>query len=50
MAELTMMFDGTRMMHEHILEISNLAAKLKALGMNLDESFLVQFIFNSLPL
>ena len=51
MAELTTMkFDGTRGMHEHILEMSNLVAKLKALGMNVDESFLVQFILNSLPL
>ena len=51
MAKLTTMkFDGTRGMHEHILEMSNLAAKLKALGMNVDESFLVQFILNSLPL
>ena len=51
MVELTTMkFDGTRGMHEHILEMSNLAAKLKALGMNVDEYFLVQFILNSLPL
>ena len=51
MVELTTMkFDGTRGMHEHILEMSNLAAKLKALGMNVDESLLVQFILNSLPL
>ena len=46
----TMKFDGTRRMHKHILEISNLAAKLKALRMNVDESFLVQFILNSLPI
>ena len=51
MAKLTTMkFDGTRGMHEHILEMSNLAAKLKALGMNVDESFLIQFILNSFPL
>ncbi|KAL5697405.1 hypothetical protein ACHQM5_030747 [Ranunculus cassubicifolius] len=50
MAELTTMrFDGTRTMHEHVIEMSNLAAKLKTLGMNVDESFLVQFILNSLP-
>ncbi|XP_024163957.2 uncharacterized protein LOC112170921 [Rosa chinensis] len=35
-------------MHEHVLEMTNLAAKLKALGMNVDEFFLVQFILNSL--
>jgi hypothetical protein len=46
----TMKFDGTRGMHEHIHEMSNLAAKLKALEMNVDESFLVQFILNSMPL
>ena len=51
MVELTTMkFDGTRRMHEHILEMSNLVAKLKALRMNVDESFLLQFILNSLPL
>jgi hypothetical protein len=50
MAELTTMkFDGTRGMHEHILEMTDLAGKLKALGMNVDELFLVQFILNSLP-
>ncbi|XP_059457927.1 uncharacterized protein LOC132187590 [Corylus avellana] len=50
MAELTAMkFDGTRGMHEHIIEMTNLTAKLKALGMNVDEFLLVQFIFNSLP-
>ena len=51
MTELTTMnFDGTRGMHEHILEMSNLTAKLKAFGMNVDESFLIQFILNSFPL
>ena len=51
MAKLTTMkFDGTHRIHENILEMSNLAAKLKALGMNVDESFLVQYILNSLPL
>jgi hypothetical protein len=50
MAELTTMkFDGTRGMHEHIIEMTNLNGKLKALGMNVDEFFLVQFILNSLP-
>ncbi|RVW36528.1 hypothetical protein CK203_072903 [Vitis vinifera] len=48
--EFLRLFDGTRGMHEHILEMSNLAAKLKALGMNVDESFLIQFILNSFPL
>lgn len=50
MAKLTTMkFDGTRGMHEHILEMTNLAGKLKAIGMNVDEFFLVQFILNTLP-
>lgn len=50
MAELTTKkFDGRRSMHEHVLEMTNLAAKLKTLGMNVDEFFLVQFILNSLP-
>lgn len=50
MAELTTKkFDGTRGMREHVLEMTNVAAKLKTLGMSVDESFLVQFILNSLP-
>ena len=50
MAELTTIrYDGTRTMHDHVIEMSNLAAKLKNLGMTVDESFLVQFILNSLP-
>lgn len=50
MAELTTKkFDGMRGMREHVLEMTNIAAKLKTLGMNVDESFLVQFILNSLP-
>jgi hypothetical protein len=43
----TMKFDGTRGMHEHILEMTNLVVKLNALGMNLVEFFVVQFILNS---
>ncbi|TXG48434.1 hypothetical protein EZV62_027728 [Acer yangbiense] len=50
MSNLTnMKYDGSRTMHEHVLEMTNLAAKLKTLGMNVDEYFLVQFILNSLP-
>ncbi|KAK9148100.1 hypothetical protein Scep_006857 [Stephania cephalantha] len=44
----TRKFDGTCEMHEHVLEMTNIAAKLKGLGMNVDEFFLVQFILNSL--
>ncbi|KAG6488269.1 hypothetical protein ZIOFF_057028 [Zingiber officinale] len=45
----TMKFDGSRCMHEHVIEMTNIAARLKSLGMNVDENFLVQFIINSLP-
>ncbi|TXG57881.1 hypothetical protein EZV62_015710 [Acer yangbiense] len=50
MAQLTIMkYDGVRGMQDHILEMTNLAAKLKTLGMTVSESFLVKFILNSLP-
>ena len=50
MAKLTTMkFDGTRGMHEHVLEMTNLATQLKTLEMKVDEFFLVQFILNSFP-
>ena len=45
----TMKFDGSRSMHEHVIEMTNIAARLKSLGMVVDENFLVQFILNSLP-
>nr|KYP55707.1 Retrovirus-related Pol polyprotein from transposon TNT 1-94 [Cajanus cajan] len=45
----TMKFDGSRTMHEHVIEMTNIAARLKSLGMAVDENFLVQFILNSLP-
>ena len=45
----TMKFDDSRTMHEHVIEMSNIAARLKTLGMDVDENFLVQFILNSLP-
>lgn len=42
MAELTnMRYDGTRTMHDHVIEMSNLASKLKSLRMTVDESFLL---------
>ncbi|RVX22568.1 hypothetical protein CK203_012513 [Vitis vinifera] len=50
MAELTTMkYDGQKGIQQHILNMTEKAAKLKALGMSMDESFLVQFILNSLP-
>jgi len=45
----TMKFDGSRTMHEHVIEMINIAARLKSLGITVDENFLVQFILNSLP-
>ncbi|KAA0033348.1 Retrovirus-related Pol polyprotein from transposon TNT 1-94 [Cucumis melo var. makuwa] len=42
-------FDGSRTIHEHILEMTNLAARLKTMGMEVNENFLVTFILNSLP-
>jgi hypothetical protein len=50
MTELTTMkFDGTKSMQQHVLDMTNTAARLKTLGMYVDYSFLVQFIMNSLP-
>ncbi|XP_070005609.1 uncharacterized protein [Nicotiana sylvestris] len=50
MAELTTMeFDGLRSMQNHIIDMTSIAAKLQTLGMKVDDSFLVQFILNSLP-
>jgi len=45
----TMKFDGSRTMHEHAIEMTNIAARLKTLGMAVNENSLVQFILNSLP-
>eukprot|EP00257_Ricinus_communis_P014219 XP_015571841.1 uncharacterized protein LOC107260884 [Ricinus communis] len=50
MSNLTnMKYDGSLATHEHVLEMTTLEAKIKTLGMNMDEYFLVQFILNSLP-
>ncbi|KAG5228069.1 Retrovirus-related polyprotein from transposon [Salix suchowensis] len=39
MADLTTIkFDGTRSMHEHVIEMTNLAAKLRNLGMTVDDT------------
>jgi len=45
----TMKFDASRTMHELVIEMTNIAARLKSLGMAVDENFLVQFILNFLP-
>ena len=50
MAELTTMkYDGKKGIQQHILNMTKKAANLKALGMGMDESFLVQVVLNSLP-
>jgi len=45
----TMKFDGSRTMYEHVIKMTNIKARLKTLGMTMNENFLVQFILNSLP-
>ena len=45
----TMKFDGSRIMHEHVIEMKNIVARIKTLGIAVNENFLVQFILNSLP-
>ncbi|XP_075083178.1 uncharacterized protein LOC142166969 [Nicotiana tabacum] len=45
----TVKFDGSRTMHEHVIEMTNIATRFKSLEMKVDENFLVQFIINSLP-
>ena len=45
----TMKFDGSRTIYEHVLEMTNIAARLKFLGMEVEQNFLVQFIITSLP-
>ena len=45
----TTKFDGSRTMHEHVTEMTNVAARLKSLGMEVEQIFFVQFIINSLP-
>ncbi|XP_028063222.1 uncharacterized protein LOC114266519 [Camellia sinensis] len=50
MAKLTIIkYDGNRGVQDHILNMANKAVKFKTLGMEVDETFLVQFILNSLP-
>ncbi|XP_075091866.1 uncharacterized protein LOC142172014 [Nicotiana tabacum] len=50
MAELTTMkFDGSCSMQNHIIEMTNIAARLHTLGIKVNDSFLVEFILNSLP-
>nr|KYP53685.1 hypothetical protein KK1_024259 [Cajanus cajan] len=44
----TMKFDGSRTLHEHVIEMANIEIGLKSLGMAMNENFLIQFILNSL--
>ena len=46
---IIMKFDGSRTMHEHVIEMTNIATNLKTLGMTVNENFLIQLILNSLP-
>ena len=51
MSELTTkQFDWSQPIHDHIIGMVNVAVKLKSMGMDVSESFLIQFIINSLPL
>ncbi|RVW97707.1 Retrovirus-related Pol polyprotein from transposon TNT 1-94 [Vitis vinifera] len=43
-----MKFNGTKGVHEHIMEMRDTAAQLKSLEIEMFESFLVHFILNSL--
>jgi len=43
-----MKFDSSRTIHEYVIEMTNIAARLKPLGMAVDDNFLMQFILNSL--
>jgi len=46
---VTMKFDGSRTMYEHVIKMTNIATRLKTLKMIVNENFLVQFILNLLP-
>jgi len=35
----TMEFDGSRTMHKHVIEMTNIAARLKSIGMAVDENY-----------
>ena len=50
MGELTTKrFNWSCAMHDHVTSLTNIAAKLKTLGMDVGDTFVVQFIMNSLP-
>ncbi|XP_059316304.1 uncharacterized protein LOC132067172 [Lycium ferocissimum] len=45
----TKKYNGTSGVREHIVEMVNMAEQLKSMDMTISESFLVQFVLNSLP-
>ncbi|KAL3356259.1 hypothetical protein AABB24_017112 [Solanum stoloniferum] len=47
---MTMKFDGSHNMQNHVIEMTNIATRLQTLGMKVNDTFLVHFIQNSLPL
>ncbi|KAJ0078982.1 hypothetical protein Patl1_23690 [Pistacia atlantica] len=50
MSSLTAMkYDGSQSMHNHLIEMTNIATKLRRLGMTIDDDFLIHFILHSLP-
>jgi len=38
---ITMKFDGSRIMHEHVIKMTNIIVRLKTLRMTMNEYFLV---------
>ncbi|KAJ0082717.1 hypothetical protein Patl1_11492 [Pistacia atlantica] len=46
---ITMKYDGSHGMYEHVTEMSNITTRIRNMGMSVDENFLVQFVINSLP-
>lgn len=44
----TCKFDGTCTMHQHVTKMIDTIVKLRSMGMEVSESFLIQFIINSL--
>nr|XP_016500534.1 PREDICTED: uncharacterized protein LOC107818968 [Nicotiana tabacum] len=45
----SMTFNKSHTVHDHIMEMRNIAAKFKSLEVDMSEPFLVHFILNSLP-
>lgn len=45
----TKKYNGTSGVREHIMEMADMAEQLKSMDMTISESFLVQFVLNSLP-